>query len=63
MFSLSDDELSAINIKVVGVGGAGCNAVNTMIESGLEPRGICGGEYGLTGTWTFDGLVQNSIGS
>ena len=36
MFSLSDDELSAINIKVVGVGGAGCNAVNTMIESGLS---------------------------
>jgi len=36
MFSLSDDELAAINIKVVGVGGAGCNAVNTMIESGLS---------------------------
>ena len=36
MFSLSDDELSAINIKVVGIGGAGCNAVNTMIESGLS---------------------------
>ena len=36
MFSLSDDELATINIKVVGVGGAGCNAVNTMIESGLS---------------------------
>ena len=36
MFSLSDDELTAINIKVVGIGGAGCNAVNTMIESGLS---------------------------
>ena len=36
MFSMSDEEQSAINIKVVGVGGAGCNAVNTMIESGLS---------------------------
>ncbi len=36
MFSLSDEELAEINIKVVGVGGAGCNAVNTMIESGLS---------------------------
>jgi cell division protein FtsZ len=35
MFSISDDELATINIKVVGVGGAGCNAVNTMIEAGL----------------------------
>ncbi len=36
MFSISDDELATINIKVVGVGGAGCNAVNTMIEAGLS---------------------------
>ena len=36
MFSMSDEELSVINIKVVGVGGAGCNAVNTMIEAGLS---------------------------
>ena len=35
MFSISDEELATINIKVVGVGGAGCNAVNTMIEAGL----------------------------
>ncbi len=35
MFSISDEEPSGINIKVVGVGGAGCNAVNTMIEAGL----------------------------
>ena len=26
----------AAKIRVVGVGGAGCNAVNTMIASGLE---------------------------
>lgn len=36
MFSLIDDEPSVIRIKVVGVGGAGCNAVNTMIEAGLS---------------------------
>ncbi len=36
MFSLSEEEESGINIKVVGVGGAGCNAVNTMIEAGLS---------------------------
>jgi len=32
---MSDEEPSGINIKVVGIGGAGCNAVNTMIEAGL----------------------------
>ena len=36
MFSIIDDEPSVIRIKVVGVGGAGCNAVNTMIEAGLS---------------------------
>ncbi len=36
MFSFPDEEPSEILIKVVGVGGAGCNAVNTMIESGLS---------------------------
>lgn len=36
MFSMIDDEPSVIRIKVVGVGGAGCNAVNTMIEAGLS---------------------------
>ena len=36
MFSISDDELATIDIKVVGIGGAGCNAVNTMIEAGLS---------------------------
>ena len=27
---------SSANIKVVGVGGAGCNAINRMIESGMQ---------------------------
>jgi cell division protein FtsZ len=36
MFSMIDDEPSVIRIKVVGIGGAGCNAVNTMIEAGLS---------------------------
>lgn len=36
MFSIIDDEPSVIRIKVVGVGGAGCNAVNTMIEAGVS---------------------------
>ena len=36
MFSFPDEEPSEILIKVVGVGGAGCNAVNTMIEAGLS---------------------------
>ena len=35
MFSLQEQELSPIRIKVIGIGGAGCNAVNTMIEAGL----------------------------
>ncbi len=38
MFEITDTENSRVNgarIKVVGVGGGGCNAVNTMIRSGL----------------------------
>ncbi len=36
MFSFMDEEIMPVRIKVVGVGGAGCNAVNTMITSGLS---------------------------
>lgn len=35
-FDLADDYESFANIKVVGVGGAGGNAVNRMIEAGLS---------------------------
>jgi cell division protein FtsZ len=38
MFEIAQDEQknSGAKIKVVGVGGGGCNAVNTMIKSGLQ---------------------------
>jgi len=39
MFEIKDTENTRLNgarIKVVGVGGGGCNAVNTMIRSGLS---------------------------
>ena len=36
MFSFQDDDTMPIRIKVIGVGGGGCNAVNTMIGSGLS---------------------------
>lgn len=35
MFALQEEEISHIRIKVIGIGGAGCNAVNTMIAAGL----------------------------
>ncbi len=35
MFSFQEDALSPVRIKVIGVGGAGCNAVNTMMANGL----------------------------
>jgi cell division protein FtsZ len=35
-FSFSDDFVGMANIKVVGVGGAGGNAINRMITSGLK---------------------------
>ncbi|MCX5724056.1 MAG: cell division protein FtsZ [Nitrospirae bacterium] len=35
MFSFEEDVMSPVRIKVIGVGGAGCNAINTMIMSGL----------------------------
>ncbi len=36
MFTLQQDEISPIRIKVIGIGGAGCNAVNTMIAADLK---------------------------
>ena len=35
MFAFQEDMLSPVRIKVIGIGGAGCNAINTMITSGL----------------------------
>jgi cell division protein FtsZ len=35
MFSFEDDEIMSVRIKVIGVGGAGCNAINTMVASSL----------------------------
>jgi len=36
MFSFEEDVIMPVRIRVIGVGGAGCNAVNTMIGSGLS---------------------------
>jgi cell division protein FtsZ len=36
MLEFADDEISGPKIKVVGVGGGGGNAVNTMIEAGIQ---------------------------
>ncbi len=35
MFAFQEEEMAPIRIKVLGIGGAGCNAVNTMIAAGL----------------------------
>ena len=35
-FVLENDTEKAVNIKVIGVGGGGGNAVNRMISSGME---------------------------
>ncbi len=35
MFTFHEEEIAPIRIKVIGIGGAGCNAVNTMIAAGL----------------------------
>jgi len=36
MIELVENRISGANLKVVGVGGGGCNAVNTMIKAGLN---------------------------
>ena len=36
MFELEESRNSGANLKVVGIGGGGCNAVNTMIKSSLN---------------------------
>ncbi len=35
MFSFQEEDFSPIRIKVIGMGGAGCNAVNSMLSAGL----------------------------
>ena len=35
MFAFQEEAMTPIRIKVIGFGGAGCNAVNTMIAAGL----------------------------
>src|SRR2546428_11776309 len=40
MFQLEEETIAAAKIKVIGIGGGGCNAVNSMIAAGLE-----GGEF------------------
>ena len=35
MFAFQEEEMTPIRIKVIGLGGAGCNAVNSMIAAGL----------------------------
>ncbi len=35
-FSFEDQPVTGASIKVIGVGGGGCNAVNRMIEAGIE---------------------------
>lgn len=36
LFEFAEEEVSGAKIKVIGVGGGGCNAVNTMVRAGLE---------------------------
>lgn len=36
MFELEESKIYGANLKVVGIGGGGCNAVNTMIQSSLQ---------------------------
>jgi len=36
IFEIVDDAKNSAKIKVIGVGGGGCNAVNTMVSSNLE---------------------------
>ena len=36
MFVFQEQNFPPIRIKVVGIGGAGCNAINTMIAAGLQ---------------------------
>ena len=35
-FQIADEQNRIANIKIVGVGGAGCNAVNRMREAGVQ---------------------------
>ncbi|MGB9698612.1 MAG: cell division protein FtsZ [Thermodesulfobacteriota bacterium] len=36
MFELEESKIYGANLKVIGIGGGGCNAVNTMIQASLQ---------------------------
>ena len=46
---------SSAKIKVIGVGGGGCNAVNNMIDSNLEGVQFIVANTGFSGTGLFKG--------
>ena len=48
MFELEENTNVGANIKVIGVGGGGSNAVQTMIEGGLAGVDFRGGQHGPT---------------
>ena len=45
VFDFGEELNHGATIKVMGVGGCGCNAVNTMIEAGLENVQVLFGQH------------------
>ena len=56
-----EDKMQGI-IKVVGVGGGGCNAVRNMYLDKVGGRDVCGDEYGQSVAVALASALQDSAG-
>ncbi len=54
IFIDDDPPISGARIKVIGVGGGGSNAVNRMIEAGIEGIEFLVANTDLAGAQTFE---------
>ena len=59
IFDFDSSAVSPVNIKVVGIGGGGNNAVNRMISSGMYQCGVYLCQYGQAGPQLLAGHAEN----
>ena len=48
-YQIEEEARGGTRIKVIGVGGGGCNAVARMVAEGLDGRGVLRPEYRRAG--------------
>lgn len=63
MFELEELSNPGANLKVLGVGGGGCNAINTMIRAGLTGVEFIGANTDAQALAVCDALIKVQLGA